>query len=112
MNIITQKNTFEKERTDVAPKGKVIRKAQIARQLLQRGARMIDLKPDRDDPDRKRSVYIFEQDENFEKIFSDIIEENKQGRQNSMQKEIDDLKRQIKELQKANVSVDEDVVKE
>ena len=107
MNIITQKNTFEKEHTDVVPKGKVIRKAQIARQLLQHGARMIDLKPDRDDPDHKRSVYIFEQNDDFEKIFSAIIDENKKNRQSSMQREIEDLKKQIEELQKANADAKE-----
>jgi len=68
---------------------------------------MIDLKPDRDDPDRKRSVYIFEQNDEFEKIFSSIIEENKKNRQSSMQREIEDLKKQIEELQKANIDIKE-----
>ena len=110
MNIITQKNTFEKE-IDVAPKGKVIRKAQIARQLLHKGAKMIDLKPDRDDPDRKRSVYIFEQNDDFEKIFESIIEENRKNyksAESSMMQEIEELKKQISELQKVTAGTTDD----
>lgn len=103
MNIVTVKNPYEKETDEV--KGKVIRKAQIARQLLHRGARMIDLKPDRDDPDHKRSVYIFEQNDDFEKIFSSILDENRKVRQtqeeSAMKKEIEDLKKQLEELQKS-----------
>ena len=112
MNIITVKNPYETKETN-GVKGKVIRKAQIARQLLQRGARMIDLKPDRDDPDHKRSVYIFEQDDNFERIFSELIEENRRNRQNNdeseMKKEIEDLKRQIEVLkQQSTIAVEQD----
>lgn len=104
MNIITVKNPYETKETSEV-KGKVIRKAQIARQLLQRGARMIDLKPDRDDPDHKRSVYIFQQDDDFERIFSELIEENRKNRrtneESAMQQEIEELKRQIEVLQKS-----------
>jgi len=38
----------------------VIFTAKKAKQLLKRGYRMIDIKPDNTDPDRKRSVFIFE----------------------------------------------------
>jgi len=66
---------------------------------------MIDLKPDRDDPDHKRSVYIFQQDDDFERIFSELIEENRKNRrtneESAMQQEIEELKRQIEVLQKS-----------
>lgn len=114
MNIVTVKKPYEKETNEV--KGKVIRKAQIARQLLHRGAKMIDLKPDRDDPDRKRSVYIFEQSDEFENIFSSILDENRRNRQtteeNAMKKEIEDLRKQLEELQRSTITTDIPIVKE
>ncbi len=96
MEIRTLKN--ENKVTNAANvKGKVIRKAQIARQLVQRGQRIIDIKADRNDPDGKRSVYVFEDNDEFQNVFSSIIEENKRNRENS---DIATLKRQAEEMRK------------
>ena len=77
---------------------------------------MIDLKPDRDDPDHKRSVYIFEQSDEFENIFSSILDENRRNRQtteeSAMKKEIEDLKKQLEELQRSTITADIPIVKE
>ena len=108
MNIVTNKNVFTKE-TGEETKGKVIRKSQIARQLLQRGAKMIDLKPDRNDPDRKRSVFVFEDDENFQKVFAEILAENKETRErrtingDKILSELEELKKKFAELSKESV---------
>lgn len=43
--------------------------AKTARELLKDGFALIDIKPDKNDPDGKRSVFIFRNDENLlEKI--------------------------------------------
>lgn len=43
--------------------------AKVARELLKEGFTLIDIKPDKNDPDGKRSVFIFRNDENLlEKI--------------------------------------------
>ena len=73
MNIITTKNSFENKEPEI--KGKVIRKAQIARQLLHKGQEIIDVKADRSDPDGKRSVFVFKDTDEFQKVFSELLEE-------------------------------------
>ena len=95
MNIITTTNTFDNNETEV--KGKVIRKAQIARQLLHRGQQIIDIKGDKGDPDGKRSVFVFKDSDEFQRVFSELLEENKKYREKS---ETDNLKKQIEELNK------------
>lgn len=43
--------------------------AKTARELLKDGFTLIDIKPDKNDPDGKRSIFIFRNDENLsEKI--------------------------------------------
>ena len=39
--------------------------AKTARELLKKGFTLIDIKPDKNDPDGKRSVFIFKNDENL-----------------------------------------------
>lgn len=34
--------------------------AQAAKKLLQQGFKICDLKPDRQDPDKKRTIFVFE----------------------------------------------------
>ena len=104
MNINTVSNVFAKETDDV--KGKVIRKSQIARQLLHRGAKMIDVKPDRNDPDHKRSVFVFEDTDEFQKVFTEILDESKIKRErenkdtDKLRNELEELKRKFMELSK------------
>ena len=104
MNINTVSNVFAKEKDDV--KGKVIRKSQIARQLLHRGAKIIDVKPDRNDPDHKRSVFVFEDTDEFQKIFTEILDESKFKREqenrdtNKLRNELEELKKKFMELSK------------
>lgn len=95
MNIITTKNSFENKEPEI--KGKVIRKAQIARQLLHKGQEIIDVKADRSDPDGKRSVFVFKDTDEFQKVFAELIDENKKNREQS---ETDNLRKQIEELNK------------
>lgn len=42
----------------------------VARELLRNGAVIIDLKPDRENPDK--TIPVFKRDEVFEKAFSEI----------------------------------------
>lgn len=39
--------------------------AKVARELLKEGFTLIDIKPDKNDPDGKRSVFVFKNDENL-----------------------------------------------
>lgn len=53
----------------MAKKAITIFTAKMARDLLKEGFTLIDIKPDKHDPDKKRSVFIFENDEKLlEKI--------------------------------------------
>lgn len=93
-------------------KGKVIRNMTIARKLLNRiddepsnSLRVIDCKPDKTDPRHQRTVLVFEDNDKFQEVFSDILSENEELRRNRVgdkedKAEIDDLKRQIEELKK------------
>ena len=106
VGVKTLTNTFSK-RTDDDIKGKVIRRSQIARQLLHRGAKMIDLKPDRNDPDHKRSVFVFEDNEEFQKVFADVLKENNARRErenadgDKLRDELEELKRKFTEFAKS-----------
>lgn len=112
MNITTIKGTFNtketvNEATHEIP-GKVIRKASLARQILNagldKGVRIIDLKMDKEDPDHKRSVFVFENNDTFQEVFSSVLEENKKNRESRFdsesRKQIDDLNKKIEELTK------------
>lgn len=65
-------------------RGKVIRRYNIAKQILRKGGdsvRIIDIKKDRNDPDRKSDVYVFRDDDEFQKVFAEVIEENQKARE-------------------------------
>ena len=47
----------------------------VVRSLLKKGAKVIDVKPDRDNHDK--TIVVFERDEVFEKAFSELNEELK-----------------------------------
>lgn len=47
----------------------------VARSLLKNGAKVIDVKPDRDNHDK--TIVVFERDEAFEKAFAELNEELK-----------------------------------
>lgn len=106
MNIKTLPNTFSKETEDTT-KGKVIRKASLARQILKVGGetvRIIDLKQDRLDRSGKRTVFVFEDSDKFREIFSKVMDENQKVRELSntelMRKEIENLRNEIAEMKK------------
>ena len=50
---------------------KLVFKAEIARQLLKCGGKIVDIKPDRSN--RDRTVFCFENDENFRERFNEIL---------------------------------------
>lgn len=39
----------------------------IARKLLKLGCRIVDIKPDKTDTTHKKTIFVFEDDENFQK---------------------------------------------
>lgn len=75
---IKQDATTETENT---LKGKVIKKSYIARQLLKEGHRIIDIKPDIADSEKKRSVFIFEDTPEFQASLDKIMEARKRDRE-------------------------------
>lgn len=80
------------------PRGKVVRNFGVARIILRENwenVRVIDLKPDKENP--QRTVVVFEDTEQFQKIFSAALKENEKNKQ---QRENDMLKKQVEELQK------------
>lgn len=101
MNIKTKSDAFKQynENNDNNENdAKVIRKARIARQLLQMGGdrvRIIDIKPDR--LDSNKSVYVFRNDSDFQEVLEGVLEENRRNRENP---ETADLKKQLEEMQK------------
>lgn len=63
-----------------------IKSARIARKLLKKGHKIIDIKPDKNDPQHKRSVFVFESVtkkffEDFEEIRKSIEIEKTTERQ-------------------------------
>lgn len=56
-------------------KAKLIFNMGVVRSLLKKGAKVIDVKPDRDN--HNKTIVVFERDEVFEKAFSELNEELK-----------------------------------
>ena len=56
-------------------KAKLIFNMGVARSLLRKNAKVIDVKPDRDNHDK--TIVVFERDEAFEKAFAALNEELK-----------------------------------
>lgn len=48
--------------------------AKVARELLKDGFTLIDIKPDKNDPDGKRSVFVFKNDENLSEKMKEFKE--------------------------------------
>ena len=107
---LNQKDTNTQE-----VKGKVIRKASLTRQLLAAGGdkvRIIDVKVDREDPTRQRTVHVFRDDDDFQAVLEKVLEENKKNREqrknvenDALRKEIEEMKRKFEELKKATETV-------
>lgn len=100
MNIVTEKENFKSKEEMVA--GKVVRNLNIARQLLRVGGenvRVIDIKIDRYNPGR--CVFVFRDDETFQKYFTQILNENRERRKNfnyeKMYEELRELRKQLAE---------------
>ena len=53
---------------------KIVYDARIARELLRLGYTIIDIKPDKYDKDKKRTIFVFNNDEGLEKDIYDIAE--------------------------------------
>ena len=87
-------------------KAKVVRTMSVARRILHLKEELgievsvIDLKPDRTDPSGKRSVVIFRDDENFQKVFSKVLDEIKDERSSAQDQEIKSLREELAELRK------------
>ena len=56
-------------------KAKLIFNMGVARSLLRKNAKVIDVKPDRDN--HNKTIVVFERDEAFEKAFAELNEELK-----------------------------------
>ena len=56
-------------------KAKLIFNMGVARSLLKKGAKVIDVKPDRDNHDK--TIVVFERDDVFEKAFAELNKELK-----------------------------------
>ncbi len=51
--------------------------SQAARILLKDGYRIIDIKPDKLDPDGKRTIYVFKNDKGLKEKLQTILQENR-----------------------------------
>ena len=60
----------------ISPKRKVIRSPRIAKQLLERGERIIDITEDRDDS--KRTVFVFEYTESLDDFLTEANRNSKE----------------------------------
>lgn len=81
-----KQDTTTVEQNEIA--GKIIRKASIANQLLDKGHRIIHLKADKMDPDHKKSVYVFEVTPEFEKDLDEIMKRRRQEREESFEERV------------------------
>lgn len=53
-------------------KGITVFTASLARRLLAQGYKIIDIKQDKQDPDGKRSLFVFKDEEGLQEIIDDI----------------------------------------
>jgi len=74
-------NTINQNTNDETVEGKIIRKAAIANELLDKGHRITHLKADRNDADHKRSVFVFEKTPELEKDLDEIMKRRRQDRE-------------------------------
>ena len=97
-------------------KGKVIRNARLARQILNVGGKdvwLFDVKPDR--LNKERTCFVFEDTDKFQEVFSKVLEENRKNRESreasenaELRNELEDLKRKFAELSKMTENVNAD----
>lgn len=81
-------------------KGKIIRNYHIARSLLKCDPQntIIDIKIDKEDPDRKRTVYVFEDNEKFQTDLARILKEREEYRiKEEVRKEVEARLKKIRE---------------
>lgn len=86
MSTLTINTISRTEEKDIP--GKIIRRANIANELLDKGNKIIHLKADKMDPDRKRSVFVFFQDEKLEKDLDEIMARRRQEREESFEERV------------------------
>ena len=103
MNIRTLPNPFNQEthKNEEEIKGKVVRKAALARQILKKGGenvRLFDLKQSRENPER--TVFIFRDDEKFQQVFSEVLEDNRKDRDKFGKQEVTELRTELEEMKK------------
>ena len=110
MEITTRKDAFNQGtvENESGLKGKVIRNMTVAKRLIDKidqkptnEIRVIGIKADRSDPEHKRSVVIFEDNDKFQEAFTEVLNDyrgSREGRNDST--EVEDLKNRIAELEK------------
>lgn len=69
--------------------GKIIRSIKVANELLNMGNQIISIKPDKADPEGRRGVYVFLQDEKFDKDMDEVMRRRKQEREDAENARID-----------------------
>ncbi len=90
-------------------RGKVVRSIAVASKLLSRidltptnTLRVIDCKKDKTDPTGRSSVLVFEDNDKFQEVFAEVIEERKKERASSeteeLRKQLEEMKQKIAEL--------------
>ena len=105
--IRTLNNAFAKD-TDNEVKGKLVRSAFLTRRILRLGGndvRIIDVKKDREDKTGLKSVFVFEDTDKFQEVFSkvlaDVKQERESGNAENLMKEIENLRNELAELKKS-----------
>ena len=93
-------------------KGKVIISPSLARQILHErvsnDVRIIDIKPDRSDRYGNKSVYVFEDNEDFQKTMDNVLEK-RQSRTKDIDKLVDDeVRAQITAAVLAKIKAEQD----
>lgn len=102
MNIITTSGDIAATKEDIP--GKVIRNLGVARMIKRRGGsevEILDVKPDKFN--KQRTVVVFRNDDKFNKIFSDVLDEIGNSRASNDYKkheDIDELREEIKMLKR------------
>jgi len=61
----------------------VIFTPQKARKLLRKGFTIVDIKPDKNDPDKKKSLFVFRNDEGIYEALSEILDELDENKSNT-----------------------------
>ena len=101
MEITTKKDVFTDNTQENEVRGKVIRKGRLARMILREGGedvRIIDVKQAKENPER--SVFVFKNDDKFQRVFERVLDENKKLRSEDNDSKIKDLEQQIADLKK------------